>query len=151
MSLGRWPHTHSVLQQLLLGMCYQTQNKVCWIRGLSGAGRRIQTNFQTSSGQQNLKCTFSRVLSYPPRPHYPPLPLDFQSHMDFKGNGIGLVLVHSHLNHQTGCFVRDRGLPRHLRRLPERVSRLESGNCISPELHVQVQYPWQNPRNVSGF
>ena len=155
---GRRPHTHSVLQQLLLGICYQTQNKVCRIHG---PGRRIQTNFQMSSGQRNLRRTFSRVLSYAPHPTISPCPpllpccptllLDSQSHTDFKGNEISLFLVRSHLNPQTDCFIRSRGLPRHLHRLPYRVSHFQSGNCILPGLYVQVQYPRQNPRNVSGF
>lgn len=131
-------HVPSVLQKLLLGICYQTKNRVCKILGLSGPGRRIQTHFQTSSGQQNLKSTFSRVLSYTPHPPLPPL--NSKSHMELKGKGIRLVPIHSHLNPQTGCFARDRGLPRHLGRLPWTASCFESGNCISPELYVQVQY-----------
>lgn len=70
----RWERLHvpSVLQNLPLAICYQTKNRVCKVLGLSGPGRRIQTHFQTSSGQQNLKSSFSRVLSYTPPPPPPP-------------------------------------------------------------------------------
>lgn len=36
--------------------------------------------------------------------------LNWKSHTELKGKGISLVPVHSHLNPQTGCFARDRGL-----------------------------------------
>lgn len=66
--------------------------------------------------------------------------LNSKSHMELKGKGVRLVLVHSQLNPPPGCFARDRGLPRHLCRLPWTASCFESGNCILPELYVQVQY-----------
>lgn len=48
---------------------------------------------------------FFRVLSCSPHPHDHFLLFDSQSHVDFEGNGISLVLVRSHVNPQTGCFV----------------------------------------------
>lgn len=51
-------HTYSVLQQLLLRICHKAKNKVHKIRGLSRPGRRIQTNFQMSSGPQNFRSPF---------------------------------------------------------------------------------------------
>lgn len=58
----------------------------------------------------------SPFLLFTPPPH--PVAANCKSHMHYKGNGISLVLVHSPSNPQTGCFIRDPGLPRHPRRLP---------------------------------
>lgn len=135
----RWAHTHSVLQQLPLGICYQIRNEVCKIQGLSGPGRRILTTFQTSSGQPQVPFFQSSFpFSTPPTPT--PLLRNSKSHVHFKGNETRRVLFPSPMNPPAGCFIRERGLPRHLRRLPETASCFESGKCILPELYVQAPY-----------